>query len=761
MRTTRIALMMSSALGLSTALPAVAQQTNVPVDVPAQPAADQVNSASPQAASTVQNEDIIVTAQKREQTLIDIPQAVSVISGTTLETQQAQTFQDYLKLVPGLQLTQAEPGSARLIVRGLNTGGVASTVAVYVDETPFGSSSGQANGAVLAGDFDTFDVSRIEVLRGPQGTLYGASSLGGVLRFVTNAPETGQFSARARGGVETTRGGDESYFGNAVVNIPLGDTLAIRGSGTYRKTGGFIDSIGTGGSRNRENIDSSKVYGGRASLLFKPIDNLSVRLSAVLQDINANASTVEESDPATLKTLYGGPTQSIFVSPFRKTRYRVYNGTINYGLGFADILSSTSYSTLKQGRRDDITFVLGGALSAALATPLELYLAQDTNLKKFTQEVRLASSGGGALDYIVGGYYTHEKGLIFQQYVPVTPGTTTTITALPLLASVNLPSTYEEIAGFANVTLHLGERFDIDAGGRYSHNKQRATQTLSGLLLGGDSSFEQPSSENVFTYSVAPKIKFGRDASLYGRVSKGFRPGGPNAQGPGAPASTRSYQSDSTINYEIGFKAQTADRTFGIEIAAFHIDWSRIQLLTTITTDAGPFSFNGNGGKAKSDGVEFAATVRPTPGFDVSLNGAITNARLTQDTASGGFKGDKLPFTPRYSFAVNGDYTWTLTGATKAFVGGSLRFLSKQPGPFDTTYLATFNRSTPRIPSYEVVDLRAGLDFGRFSVEAYVRNLNDADGKLSEGTIGFYPNLAVPTGVIRPRSVGLSLTAAY
>src|SRR6185312_15692514 len=139
---------------------------------------------------------------KRSEALIDVPQSVSVVDGGSLERAQATNFQDYLKMVPGLQLTQSSPGQGRLVMRGINTGGVASTVSVYVDETPFGSSSGLVNGAVLAGDFDTFDLSRIEVLRGPQGTLYGASSLGGVLRFVTNAPSMSGFEARGRVGVE-------------------------------------------------------------------------------------------------------------------------------------------------------------------------------------------------------------------------------------------------------------------------------------------------------------------------------------------------------------------------------------------------------------------------------------------------------------------------------------------------------------------------------------------------------------------------------
>ena len=145
--------------------------------------------------------------------MIDVPQSISVLGGDDLERTQAPNFQDYVKFVPGLQLTQSQPGFGRLVLRGINTGGVASTVGVYVDETPFGSSSGLANGAILAGDFDTFDVARVEVLRGPQGTLYGASSLGGVLKYVTNEPQTDAFEGRVRGSFESVDGGDMSYSG--------------------------------------------------------------------------------------------------------------------------------------------------------------------------------------------------------------------------------------------------------------------------------------------------------------------------------------------------------------------------------------------------------------------------------------------------------------------------------------------------------------------------------------------------------------------
>jgi iron complex outermembrane recepter protein len=728
-------------------------------------------AASGPAAEPAPSEDIIVTAQKREQTLIDVPQSVSVVSGAALERNQATSFQDYAKLIPGFQISQSNPGEARLVLRGINTGGVAATVATYVDETPFGSSSGQVNAAILAGEFDTFDVARVEVLRGPQGTLYGASSLGGVVKFVTAPPRTDKVEARARGSIETVEGGDLSYMGSALINVPLSDTLAIRGSGFYRSFAGFIDSVGTGGSDRAKEINDSKSYGGRISALFTPSSDVSIRLTAILQNLKTDAANVVESDPTTLRTLYGRFTQSQFVPEFTDIRYRLYNGTITADLGFADLTSATSYSTLKQRLRDDTTVLYGsqlGLYDPAAGPAADIGLDQQTNVERWTQELRL-SNEGPVFDWLVGGYYSHEKGAILQRLEVFDPGTLTPTAAFPpleaalpgfpLLADLFTRSTYEEFAGFANGTLHFGERFDLTFGGRYSHNSQDANQGGVGPLA--PPALSSDSSEDVFTWSVAPKVKFGDHASLYARAAKGFRPGGPNivpVVPPGEEQPPFTYDSDSLVSYEIGFKAETADRRFGIDIAAFHIDWSDIQLYAQV----GNYGVNANGGSARSNGVEFTATMRPTAGLTTSVNGAYTDAKLTDDTSPlvGGRDGDRLPFNPEWSVNVNGDYEWALGGNSTAYVGGSIRLLDRQIADYDAAFVAANNRQI-EVPSYTVIDLRAGVDLGRFSIEAYVKNLGNSAGKTSVVGIGNFPNGAVGTGVIRPRTIGLTLGAGF
>lgn len=743
MKAFRLALSVSSALGAALAANAVAAQT-APSTVLASADVDGTN-------------EIVVTAQKRSQALIDVPQSVSVVGGETLERQQAFNFQDYVKLVPGLQLAQSNPGEARLILRGIDTGGTAATVSTYVDETPFGSSSGLVNSAILAGELDTFDMARIEVLRGPQGTLYGASSLSGVVKFVTNAPSTKGVEVRGRASVETVKGGDMSYMGSAMVNVPLTENLAVRASGFYRKYGGFIDSTGIAGSDVAKNTNDTKSYGGRVSALFTPTTAVSLRLTAILQNLDTNGSSVVESDPQSLRTISRN-VQSQFVPEYTDVAYRLYNGTLDVDLGFGTLTSSTSYSTLRESLRDDLTVYFGsllGLYSDATGPVADVAEPQQTNNERFTQELRLASPQNDSFEWLIGGYYNREKGAIKQRIETYDPGTLNDFAGLPLLFDGALTSRYREFAGFANGTVHFGPRFDVTVGGRYSGNKQRATQGGIGLLA--PATLSSSSSEKVFTWSAAPKFKFSDNGAIYARVAKGFRPGGPNIVPPSAPTEVQTYKSDTVINYEVGLKAETADRSFGVDVSAFHIDWSDIQLFAQI----GAYGVNANGGKATSDGVEFTATLRPTRGLTFTVNGAYTDAKLTEDTDPlvGGRDGDRLPFSPKVAVSVNGDYDWSVGSNATAFFGGSIRYLGDQAGPFSPTYTAAYGGRS-RVPAYAVVDLRAGVEFGRFSIEAYAKNLNDAAGKTSV-VENILPFGATGTGIIRPRTIGVSLGVGF
>ena len=230
--------------------------------------------------STTHIEEIVVTAQKVEQRLIDVPQSVSVLSADDLQQTHAERFDDFFTRVPSASVDETQAGNARLILRGLNTGGVASTVATYVDETPVGSVTSQANGAILTPDLDPADVQRVEVLRGPQGTLYGASSLGGLVKYVTVLPSTDGVHGSAEISGEDVDHGSVGYSARAAVNLPLSDTAAVRASGFYREDPGFIKDPHWG-----DHINDGRTYGGRLSALFTPTDALTLRATATLENL--------------------------------------------------------------------------------------------------------------------------------------------------------------------------------------------------------------------------------------------------------------------------------------------------------------------------------------------------------------------------------------------------------------------------------------------------------------------------------------------
>ena len=810
----RTALLLSSGVAALLVTPPAFAAQEAPAEGQAE-ATEVASAAAASAAAAQEGEDdvIVVTAQRRVQALIEVPQSISVVGGETLERQQATSFADYAALVPGLTIDQDNPGEARVILRGINTGSVASTVAIYVDDVPFGSSGGLSNGGVLAGDFDTFDVARVEVLKGPQGTFYGSNALGGVIKFITAEPEFGVFQSRGQGGVEFTKNGGTSWLGNLVVNVPLGDKVAVRGTGFYRDRAGYIDAIGRSGN----NINDSKSYGGRLSLLAEPVDNLTIRLTALAQNIRADAPSFYDADPLSfdpVNAITGEPsddwTQYSTIGEHSNVDYRLYSGTINWDLGPATLTSVTSYGVLDQrqlvdGSLEDerSTSDLFYNLFGAATGPTGLALDADIKTKKFTQEVRLASPDSDRFEWLVGGYYTHEKGALFQNFLPFDLATQEFISheldlsllgpvlglppafwplwegfVTPEFAVVTLDSKYKEIAGFGSVTWHVSPRFDVTVGGRYSHNDQEAeqfTNVLGGApLVGVLETINGESDENVFTWSIAPRFDINDRVSAYARIAKGYRPGGPNAVPPSAgPDFPSSYDADTIVSYEAGIRGETQDRMFGFDASVYYLDWKNIQLFTIIETDFGSFGINANGRGARSYGAELSVTARPAHGLNLQANLAYVNAKLTDDTTledgganiPGGLDGDRLPNAPEWSANLSVDYEWAVFGNARAYVGGNLRWVSDQfSGGFSPDYRADFGERL-EIDSYATADLRAGVDFGKFNLQLYVKNLTDTDGFTSLGYPRVVPASLEPTSTeaslvtataFRPRTIGLT-----
>jgi iron complex outermembrane receptor protein len=710
-------------------------------------------SSAPAAAETSADEtsqgEIIVTAQKREQKLIDVPQSVSVLSAQDLEAVHAERFADYFTRLASANIVEGQAGNTRLVLRGINTGGVGATVATYVDETPYGSATSLANGSILTPDIDPSDLQRVEVLRGPQGTLYGANSLGGLVKYVTVLPQTDAFHFSGEAGVEDVDHGSTGWVGRAAVNVPVSQDIAIRASGFYRKDPGYIDDPKLG-----SDVNDGKTFGGRVSLLVKPTENFTIRGTAFLENLDSNGNNEVDLDPTTLRPVLGSLTQSRTVPQPNNIKYRIYNATADYDFGSVNLISSTSYGTLDEAQIEDLTALYGGLLTSVFGQPLGALLEQGMKQRRFTQEVRLSSSGKRMIDWTIGGFYTHENNKLSQLLDAVDPDSGAIVAALSPLEVVALNSKYSEIAGFANATVHFSSQFDLTFGGRYSHNKQTNQTVTSGPLAGAGDDITGGSNANVFTFSVAPAFHPTDHMTIYARVARGYQPGGPNALPPLAPDTVpRVFGSSTTMNYEVGIKSELIDRLLTFELTAFQIDWKDIQLLAQIDG----YGVNANGGKARSKGVELTASLTPISGLTLSASGAYIDAKLAENTPDvvGGLDGDPLPYNPHWSGTLAADYSRALSGNVNGIFGVSWRHTGKRRGDFDP--------ALGQLPLGEMdqVDAHAGATFGNYRIDAFVRNLTDSRGISNVGHTGEAPNGAIAAAVIRPRSIGLTFGVHY
>lgn len=694
--------------------------------------------------------EIVVTAQKRSERLIDTPQSISALSSDDLSRIAAKQFVDFANTVPGLQYTSQGAGTSQISLRGVTSGAdVSSTVGVYVDEVPYGSSSAFANGARRALDVGLFDIERVEVLRGPQGTLYGASSMGGVLKYVMAKPSLTDVEAKAQLGVSTTRFGGTSYDASAVVNAPIAlDKAAVRASGYYSRDGGTFDNIVTG----EKNVDRGKVYGGRLDALFAPVENLSIRLTGFAQNVRRDGGSYANIG------LDGVPVAGYLDQahpldePFR-SNFRLASATIDYDFGGATLTSVSSYQTNKTFATTDGSAVYAPFLQILANIPAEAVAINElARTRKFAQEIRLASPTGQTIEWLVGGFYTHEKSLLRQVADTYGAG----LVPMPNVNAVTaaIDSSYEEYAVFGNLTWHLTDAFDVSGGIRYAHNNQQFTQDASGIFV--VSAPGSSSSEGVVTYLANARYRFDRNVTAYARFATGYRPGGPNFRVidpvTGEP-SPPTFDSDSLNSYELGIKAETADRSFGVDLSGYYIEWKDIQLLSPV---AGVSNF-ANGPGAHIKGAELTLTARPAPEFVATGNFAYNDGYLTDDVPLlGARKGERLPNTPHFTAAVNFDYRGADSALKPAF-GATLRFASDSKASFDASpALRQYD-----VPDYATVDLRAGLSFGPVDAQLYVQNLFDTRGQLAAQTILSQLGGPAQVLILRPRTFGLRLTSNF
>ena len=722
------------------------------------------SSAMPSAsrAPPAQLEEVVVTAQKREEKLEDVPVPVSVISAASLVENNQVLLKDYVTAVPALALTPFLGPEQSLAIRGITTGGQAiPTVGVLVDDIPFGDST-----RIYVPDFDPGDLALVEVLRGPQGTLYGANAMGGLLKYDTVQPNSRGLFGNISAGLSGIQNGSQTgYNVRGSVNAPLSETLALRVSAFTRTDPGYIDNILT----NKRSVNEARFSGGRAALRWAPTDDLSITLSALYQHSHVDGSSDVDKGLGDLQQ------NEIVGAGVATSTLQAYSATIKAKTGVVDLVSLTGYSLNDTTVQNDLSTrpfrgrTLGDAMQHFYGVG-GAYITFPSKSKKFTQEVRASLPIMKGLDATIGAFYTHENIDDLSYFEAVDP--LTGAIAQNQARYHDPRSTYAEYAVFGNLDYQFTNQFDVQFGARASHIDNvfepylqwpRFSSPLPPSNTLCDASCIVPgvtAKASPVTYLVTPRYKVSEDAMVYFRYATGYRPGGTN---PGVPDGVPTqYSPDRTKNYELGFKADFLEHKLSLDASLYYIDWSNIQIQLEVTDINSPnFGqvYQGNGGSAKSEGVELSATLKPMTGMTLSGWFAYNDAVLTQDFTAGtiGLKGDRLPFASRGSWHLSADQRFPLGNNVAGSVGAAVSNVGDRIGLFQSPNPDGSFPPRAVFPSYTTVDFHAGVTLASWSVNAYVNNLTDKRGLLGNGG-GVQPNVLF---YIRPRTFGLNASKAF
>lgn len=709
------------------------------------PAIAQGASTERTSTGSAELSEIIVTAQKREERLKDVPVAVAVVNTARLADTNQTNLQDIYLKVPGLNLTTVEPfGSSTLAIRGLITGLYqAPTVGVIVDDVPYTATTTVGFGNAVP-DLDPSDLARIEVLKGPQGTLYGASSMGGLIKYVTTDPSLDAVRGRIQAGLSGIENGDRVGFNvRGAINMPLGSRAAIRASAFTRVDPGFVDDP----THGKDGVNWGKASGGRISFLWQPTDALKVRLGALLQDLRTYGTGSVATGPGFGEFEQNAPPRS---GGYRK-QLQVYSANVDADLGSAELASITAYSVTKNKFRFDFTPFYGAFANSLFPAVTGSTSVQDVRATKFTQELRLTVPLSENIEWLIGGFYNHENvPRNFQQVFA-----TDFDTGVPAgeIAYLIYGTTLDEYAAFTDLTVTLSDQFDVQLGGRQSFISQDFNNSGGGPLLGG--AFAQPEAHaksNAFTYLLTPRFRISHDLMIYARFASGYRPGGPNGGTALNPVLPTEFGPDKTMSYELGLKGSVLDKALSFEASLYHIDWKDIQL--QFQDPATGITYYDNGSKARSRGVELSLNARPAHGLSLSGSASYNDAKLTQDLPATaafitGLKGDRLPFGARWTYNASADYEVELGADVSAFVGGEVSYIGKRQNVFTATGVRGI------FPAYTRFDLRAGARWREVKLSLFLNNATDRRGVVSNGYLPGTINY------IQPRTFGFNLAYAF
>lgn len=685
----------------------------------AQDAASQASAPAPATKSAPQSSeatgDIIVTASKRRESLRSVSGSVSALTGENLAAIGAQGFKDYIQTLPGVQFQASVPGVSNVTMRGIGTASTypdqgQATTGIYINDVPVTD----PGFALSVPDLDVFDIQRVEVLRGPQGTLYGAATLGGAVNYIYNPVSLTEFQALGQASLSgSAYSKDLSYTTKAAVNVPLiNDVLGVRVAATRRSDAGFTDNVGIG---DRDS-NSHRVWAFRGNVLLK----LGERFDLSYFGLYDHA---KNGDGFAIFPNLGEYVRGTTVREPTTFTTKLHNVKLNGDLDFAKLTISLADLRKKQfSQYDASTFDGPGAYGNGTA-------------KNHSQiaEIRLASSGSGKFEWLIGGYYDKTK-----EYYP----SPEFVGNEPLtFFSVNYRS--HEKSLFGEATYHLTDKLKVTAGGRY-YNIDLATNTAAGVSSPGAPLASGKQKGNGFSPKASITYEASKDFMIYALYSRGFRMGGVNLNPQIASFPTpTTYGSDKVDNYEIGTRLSFLDHKVLLDTTAFYVDWSHVQLRLSRPDGR---SYVANAGSARSYGVESSITVRPSHNFELQGNVTYLTSELAKTLALGGGrmlqKGRNLPGAAHWTTSANARYTFDAPHAPYVMVAH--QYISGSTNNFDPTSKAG---------NYSLFSARAGAKFGQFDAQVFVTNIADKRGIT---TVDYYGANQI-WYVTAPRTVGVSL----
>jgi iron complex outermembrane recepter protein len=743
--------------------------------------------------------EIVVTATKRSERLEDIPVAVSDITADDIATRGFTNYADYLNTVPGVSMQDLGPGKDQIYIRGIvATGGVDFPVATYFGEAV---TSLVANNGGFA-NMRLVDIDHVEVLRGPQGTLFGANSLAGVIRTVPAAPNLNEFQVNLdTRGWATAHSSDGSAHVEGVVNLPLiDDRLALRLVGYQDYIAGYIDNVVTAAAANdvsaiagialtgsplpagtvvvpghpaftRDDTNSEDTWGARASLRWRPLDALSVDLSYAQQSVLLNAQ------PGVQQAIGPYDVQRP-LDQFQRGNNRedldIGQFVVSYDWSAASLTSATSYTQLKISDDEDVSWIL-----PILGPPLWA-LDQRSNAGTFVEEMRLQSRGNSPLQWLVGLYYDNAT-TGFAQSVP----DFSCPTCVSALFGQNfalqtapgpgggVPTTFKERqrSVFGEASYALTSQWTAGLGGRYLKDDIESLSPAACGFLGGvnssgsDCQSATPpvgGSTGLFNPSGYLRFKPLDDTTYYLQAARGFRSGTSNqfiAYDPAGPCAASAAavglgpltQPDKMWTYELGMKSAWADGRVTTNVAIFHQEWTGVQLETSQ-----PCGFNGtvNGGDASGNGAELEVTAKITPALSANLSASYVYNKFDSVTPNLGYvPGERIPGAPEENAAAGMQYNFALNGQWTGYARGDYVYVG------DIHYLFGQGDDATNLlqGGYAQANLRVAFRRANLSLEFFGNNVTDKRAAVATGD----PSQGGYTYLLRPREIGIELRYSY